>query len=79
MQRANNRSSRVRMEAWRQWLTRRDKKPLLNEATRIDLTQTGLLMQGDYTQNPPGTFFSEMRCYSTGKSFQNSDANLTSV
>jgi hypothetical protein len=45
-----NRSSRVRMEAWRQWSTRRGEKNLVQRCqTRIILTPTGLLMEGDFT------------------------------
>jgi len=40
------------MEAWRQWLTRREKKLVCEKHERIYLTPTGLLMEGDYTQNP---------------------------
>jgi hypothetical protein len=47
------------MEAWRQWLLGGKKKKLVQPSqTRIDLTPTGLLMEGHYTQNariPPGT------------------------
>ena len=38
-------SSRVRMEAWRQWLTRQEKLSLTRSKT-IHLTPTGLLMEG---------------------------------
>src|SRR5215475_13602066 len=49
------RSSRVRMEAWRQWLLGGRKTLLCDKRTkthyepRILLTPTGLLMEGDYT------------------------------
>ena len=51
------RSSRVRMEAWRQWLTRREKtlstkKTRTYYESRIPLTPTGLLMEGLNTQIP---------------------------
>jgi hypothetical protein len=41
------------MEAWRQWLLGGKKKKLVQPSqTRIDLTPTGLLMEGHYTQIP---------------------------
>ena len=48
-----NRSSRVRMEAWPQWLLGwRPKNFVQQEPRRFYLTPTGLLMEGVYTQNP---------------------------
>jgi transposase len=47
-----NRSSRVRMEAWRQWLLGGRKNLVQQKEKRFDLTPTGLLMEGDYTHNP---------------------------
>src|SRR5262249_35055970 len=44
-----NRSSRVRMEAWRQWLLGGGKNLVQRKTKRIYLTPTGLLMEGDYT------------------------------
>jgi hypothetical protein len=40
------------MEAWRQWLLGEEKKPCPMKKQRTHLTPTGLLMEGDYTQNP---------------------------
>ena len=40
------------MEAWRQWRAGEKKKLVEHNEKRIDLTPTGLLMEGDYTQNP---------------------------
>ena len=40
------------MEGWRQWLTRPEKKLVQRKNKRTHLTPTGLLMEGDYTQNP---------------------------
>jgi len=42
----------VRMEAWRQWLTRPEKKLAHQKNKRTHLTPTGLLMEGVSTQNP---------------------------
>ena len=47
MHRANDRSHRVRMEAWRLWPLGRGRKNVSNHETRIHLTPTGLLMEGD--------------------------------
>jgi hypothetical protein len=43
---------RVRMEGWRQWRLGKEKSLVQRKNKRIDLTPTGLLMEGDYTQNP---------------------------
>jgi len=48
------------MEAWRQRLTRRRKKPVQQKPRRIHLTPTGLLMEGDYTQDLGATDLSEV-------------------
>ena len=40
------------MEAWRQWLLGGRKKLSHEAKQRSDLTPTGLLMEGRYTQNP---------------------------
>jgi hypothetical protein len=38
------------MEAWRQWSTRREKQTDVQPSQRrIDLTPTGLLMEGHFT------------------------------
>ncbi len=50
--RANHRSSRVRMEGWRQWRLGGRKKLVQRKNKRTNLTPTGLLMEGVYTQNP---------------------------
>jgi len=42
------------MEAWRQWLLGGRRKRAYQKQTKITLTPTGLLMEGDYTQNPLG-------------------------
>ena len=47
----NDRSSKVQMEAWRQWRAGEKKKLVEHNEKRIDLTPTGLLMEGDFTQN----------------------------
>jgi len=47
-----DRSPRVRMEGWRQWRLGKEKKLVQRKNKRIHLTPTGLLMEGDYTQNP---------------------------
>jgi hypothetical protein len=39
------------MEAWRQWLLGRRKNLVQQKSKRIDLTPTGLLMEGDFTCN----------------------------
>ncbi len=44
--------SRVRMEGWRQWRLGWAKQNDSPKPRRIDLTPTGLLMEGRYTQNP---------------------------
>src|ERR1700731_1460109 len=44
--------TRVRMEGWRRWLTRPEKNLVQQKNNRIHLTPTGLLMEGDYAQNP---------------------------
>jgi hypothetical protein len=42
----------VRMEAWRQWPLGGERKNLVSRnEKRIDLTPTGLLMEGRYTEN----------------------------
>jgi hypothetical protein len=41
--------TRVRMEGWRQWLTRPEKKLVQQKNNRIHLTPTGFLMEGVYT------------------------------
>jgi len=48
MHRANHRSHRVRMEAWRQWPLGGGRKNVSNHETGTHLTPTGLLMEGDY-------------------------------
>jgi hypothetical protein len=40
------------MEAWRQWPLGGKNNDVSPSKTRIDLTPTGLLMEGDYTQIP---------------------------
>jgi len=40
------------MEAWRQWPLGRENNDVSRSKKRIDLTPTGLLMEGVYTQNP---------------------------
>ena len=40
------------MEAWRQWLLGGRKTFVHKKQQRIDLTPTGLLMEGDYTNGP---------------------------
>ena len=53
LHRANSdRSPRVRMEGWRQWRLGRGKNRVQRKNKRIDLTPTGLLMEGHYTQDP---------------------------
>src|SRR5438270_13012801 len=47
-----NRSSRVRMEAWRQWPLGGTKSFVRCSQPRIDLTPTGLLMEGHFTFGP---------------------------
>jgi hypothetical protein len=42
----------VRMEAWRQWLSAGETHFVQPSHRRIDLTPTGLLMEGLFTQNP---------------------------
>ena len=42
------------MEAWRQWPLGRENNNVSPSTKRIDLTPTGLLMEGHFTQNPPG-------------------------
>jgi hypothetical protein len=37
------------MEAWRQWLLGGRRKRAYQKQTKITLTPTGLLMEGDYT------------------------------
>jgi hypothetical protein len=44
------------MEAWRQWLLGIEKNRV-NEKPRIDLTPTGLLMEGLYDHLPFGQSF----------------------
>jgi hypothetical protein len=44
------------MEAWRQWPLGGRRKRAYQKQTKITLTPTGLLMEGDYTQNPGGEF-----------------------
>jgi hypothetical protein len=39
------------MEAWRQWLLGKENNNVPQSQNRSDLTPTGLLMEGDYTQN----------------------------
>jgi hypothetical protein len=48
------------MEAWRQWLLGGEKNLVQKEQQRIHLTPTGLLMEGDYTQNPCRTVVGEI-------------------
>src|ERR1022692_2526091 len=43
---------RVRMEGWRQWRLGGRKNLVQRKNKRTHLTPTGLLMEGDYTQNP---------------------------
>jgi hypothetical protein len=43
---------RVRMEAWRQWLLGGRKTLVSENERKMHLTPTGLLMEGDFTQNP---------------------------
>ena len=45
-------SATLRMEAWRQWLLGRRKTFVSENERKMHLTPTGLLMEGDYTQNP---------------------------
>jgi hypothetical protein len=40
---------RVRMEGWRQW--RLGEEKIFQQKRRLDLTPTGLLMEGVYTHN----------------------------
>jgi hypothetical protein len=44
---------RVRMEGWRQWRLGGRKNRVQRKNKRTHLTPTRLLMEGDYTQNPP--------------------------
>jgi len=39
------------MEAWRQWLLGERKNNVSRSQSKIDLTPTGLLIEGDLTQN----------------------------
>ena len=48
----NNRSSRVRMEGWRQRLTRPRKNRVQRKNQTTQLTPTGLLMEGGFTYDP---------------------------
>src|SRR5712692_9039819 len=43
---------RVRMEGWRQWQLGGREKLVQRKNKRTLLTPTGLLMEGDYAQNP---------------------------
>jgi hypothetical protein len=43
---------RVRMEGWRQWRLGKEKSLVQRKNKRIDLTPTGLLMEGNFAQNP---------------------------
>ena len=43
---------RVRMEGWRQWRLGERKNRVQRKNKRTHLTPTGLLMEGDFTQNP---------------------------
>ena len=47
---SEHRSSRVRVEGWRQWLTRPEKNLVHRKNKRTHLTPTGLFMEGHYTQ-----------------------------
>jgi len=40
------------MEGWRQQRLGEEKNLVHKKSKRIDLTPTGLLMEGDYTQDP---------------------------
>jgi hypothetical protein len=40
------------MEAWRQWLSRSGENLVPANESKIDLTPTGLLIEGEYAQNP---------------------------
>jgi hypothetical protein len=50
--RAKKRSSRVRMEGWRQRQLGGRKNLVQRKHKKIPLTPTGLLMEGDYTFRP---------------------------
>src|ERR1039457_3259295 len=43
---------RVRMEGWRQWRLGGRKNLVQRKNKRTHLTPTGLLIEGDFTQNP---------------------------
>jgi len=45
------------MEAWRQWLLGREKNHVSRNENRIDLTPTGLLMEGHFTSEPKEKHF----------------------
>jgi hypothetical protein len=48
------------MEGWRQWQLGREKNLVQQTSKRTNLTPTGLLMEGDYTNYPS---MSEMAVY----------------
>jgi hypothetical protein len=43
------------MEGWRQW--RPGEEKIFQQKRRLDLTPTGLLMEGDYTNNEVNKFY----------------------
>ena len=44
------------MEAWRQWLLGEKNNDVPRRENRIDLTPTGLLMEGDHSNHPNATY-----------------------
>jgi len=47
------------MEAWRQWLLGERKNNVSRSQSKIDLTPTGLLMEGDFTHRAFSSGFGE--------------------